>query len=54
MSKVNADLLTALQVVMDSVDYTKGACGVTEMVGAVLPKVAIDRAHKAIEAAKAA
>ena len=39
---------TALQLVLDQVDYTKGACGLTEMVGAVLPKEVIALARKAI------
>ena len=39
---------TALLVVLDAVDYTRGACGVTEMVGAVLPKSIIELARQAI------
>jgi hypothetical protein len=39
---------TALLTILDQVDYTNGACGVTEMVGAVLPKEIIALARKAI------
>ena len=42
------DCRTALLTVLDQVDYTSGACGVTEMVGAVLPKEIIALARKAI------
>jgi hypothetical protein len=43
------ELRAALQAVLDAVDYTEGACSVTEMVGAVLPKVVIEMAHKALK-----
>jgi hypothetical protein len=36
---------------MDQVDYTSGACRVTEMVGAVLSKDVIELAKEAIRAA---
>lgn len=39
---------TALITVLDQIDYTNGACGMTEMVGAVLPKEIIALARKAI------
>jgi hypothetical protein len=39
----------ALQVVLDSVDYTAQACGPTEMVAAVLPREVIVLARKAIK-----
>ena len=39
---------TALSVVLDQVDYTKGACRPNEMVGAVLPVMIIDGARAAI------
>jgi hypothetical protein len=42
------DCRTALLTVLDQVDYTKGACSFTEMVGAVLPKEVIALARKAI------
>ncbi len=38
----------ALLTVLDSVDYTKGACAPTEMVGAVLPKEVIQLASEAL------
>lgn len=46
-SKCN-ELRAALQVLLDSVDYTAGACGPTEMVAAVLPVVLIEKARKAL------
>jgi len=42
------DCRTALLTVLDQVDYTNGACRVTEMVGAVLPKEVIALARTAI------
>jgi len=39
----------ALQVLLDHVDYTSGACGLTEMVGGVLPKSIIDLCREAIK-----
>ena len=42
------DCRTALLTVLDQVDYTNGACGLTEMVGACLPKEVISMARKAI------
>lgn len=38
----------ALMTVLDQVDYTSGACALTEMVGAVLPKEVIKEARLAI------
>jgi hypothetical protein len=38
----------ALMLVLNEVDYTRGNCSVTDMVGAVLPKEVIDRARKAL------
>jgi len=40
-------LRQALLLVLDQVDYTSGACGLTEMVGAVLPKEIIVQARSA-------
>ena len=37
-----------LQVILDCVDYTAGACGPTERVGAVLPKDIIKKARAAL------
>jgi hypothetical protein len=42
-------LVAALRVVLDQVDYTRGACVVTEMVGACLREKVIKLAHAAIE-----
>jgi hypothetical protein len=47
-----AELVAALHLILDSVDYTAGACGLTEMVGAVLPTVVIERARAAIAKAE--
>ena len=41
-------LRVALLVVLDATDYTAHGCGVTEMVGAVLPKELIVMARDAI------
>lgn len=46
------ELLEALQVLLDQVDYTAGNCGITEMVGAVLPKEIIQKARTVIAKAK--
>lgn len=40
----------ALLLVLDQVDYTKGACGLTEMVGACLDAKVIDKARAALAA----
>jgi hypothetical protein len=40
-----------LLFVLDHVDYTNGACRVTEMVGAVLPEAVIAKARTALQAA---
>lgn len=42
-------LEAALGAVMDAVDYTAGACGITEMVAAVLPKELITMAREALK-----
>lgn len=47
MSK-EQELRTALQAMLDAVDYTSGACLMTEWVGAVLPLVLIENARKAL------
>jgi hypothetical protein len=47
-------LRKTLLLVMDSVDYTQGACNQTEMVGAVLPKILLDEVHKVLEQTKGA
>lgn len=38
----------ALQALLDAMDYTSGACSLTEMVGAVVDKILIDNAREAI------
>jgi hypothetical protein len=45
-------LREALGLLLDSVDYTTGACGVTEMVGAALQKVVLMRARAALATAE--
>jgi hypothetical protein len=57
-SAANADLiaaapeiLQALRVLLDQVDYTSGACTMTEMVGAVLPREVLAKARAAIKRA---
>ena len=39
----------ALRTILNAIDYTSGACDPTEMVAAVLPSEAIERARKALE-----
>lgn len=41
-------VVPVLQVLLDQVDYTSGACSLTEMVGAVLPKQVIENARIAL------
>lgn len=41
--------IDALKLLLDQVDYTRGACSLTEMVGAVLPKEVIEQCRKAIK-----
>ena len=43
------DTRTALETLLDQVDYTNGACAPTEMVGAVLPKEVITLAKRTIQ-----
>ena len=50
MSERERKLQAMLLTVLDQVDYTAGACGLTEMVGAVLPKEVIVLARKALAA----
>ena len=50
MSERERKLQAMLLTVLDQVDYTDGACGLTEMVGAVLPKEVIVLARKALTA----
>jgi hypothetical protein len=40
----------ALRLLLDQVDYTVGACGATELVGAVLPRDVIEKCHEALAA----
>lgn len=39
----------ALRLILDCVDYTAGACGLTEMVGGVLPLEIINKAKAALK-----
>ena len=47
------ELREALLLVLDQVDYTVGACRLTELVGAALPAQVIDKARAALEPQKA-
>lgn len=47
-------LASALRLVLDQVDYTAGACSVTEMVGACLPASVLAIAHAAKDRAREA
>jgi hypothetical protein len=42
-------LRKVLVLVLDNVDYMRGACAITEMVGACLPAEILDLAHDALE-----
>jgi hypothetical protein len=48
------ELLAALRLLLDQVDYTKGACGLTEMVGACLDAKVIDKCRATIAKGSAA
>lgn len=52
-SIIRRDLEIALQLILDSVDYTAGSCGLTEMVGAVLPFAILGRAKNVLNLSKA-
>lgn len=45
--KDNSRLREALMLLLDNVDYTEGACSVTEMVGAILPREILVKANQA-------
>lgn len=45
----NAKLRAVILLLLDCVDYTSGACGVTELVGAVLPQNVITQAREALK-----
>ncbi len=38
-----------LMLVLDSIDFTSGACAPTEMIAACLPSVVLERAKKAVD-----
>lgn len=42
----------ALQLLLDQVDFTVGACSPTDMVGACIPTGVLDKCHEAIAAAR--
>ncbi len=46
------ELLTALNLILDSADYRRGACRINEMIAAVLPDEILTRAREAINHAK--
>ncbi len=46
------DLITSIQVILDSVDYIKGNCDQTNMVGAALSRDNIIKARAALALAK--
>ncbi len=51
LKAVNARLVKALGVVLGDIDFTNNACGVTEMVGAVLKPESLKMAQDAFKAA---
>jgi hypothetical protein len=48
MNEPKLNLREALELVLDQVDYTRGACAPTEMVAAVLPVNVLTIAHDAL------
>ena len=42
------ELLTALQLVLDSCDWTNGACRLNEQIGAILPQTVLERCKSAV------
>lgn len=46
---MSLDPVSALALVLDHVDYTNGACSLTEMVGAVLPADVLARVRPALQ-----
>lgn len=48
LSAASTDLLQWLNVILDSVDYTSGACRINDQVGAVLDASVIESARSAI------
>lgn len=50
LEKEKVDLRSSLQLLLDQVDYTAGACTITEMVGAVLAKSVIQICHRSLKA----
>jgi len=48
-AEAKSELRAALLVLLDQVDYTAGACGLTEMVGAVLPRQVIEQCRLVLE-----
>ena len=43
------ELRGTIRTLLDAVDYTEGACHPTEMVGACLPRVVIERCRQVLE-----
>ena len=54
MAEAFPEMLAAMKVLLDHVDYTSGACRATEMVAGVLPAQTIKQAYAAIAAGEAA
>ncbi len=48
-SEFTNELRSCLALILDCVDYQRGACSVNEMVGAVLDKTVLERARKVVE-----
>lgn len=49
---IATELLATLQTVLDQVDYTRGACSLSDMVAACLDARILDKAHVVIDKAK--
>lgn len=50
LRKENERLCQSLAVLLDSVDYERGACSPTEMVGAVIPIVVLRQCRESVAA----
>ena len=51
-NEVFGNMITALGVLLDCVDYTSGNCRLNEPVGGVLPKEIIERSTRALQDAR--
>jgi hypothetical protein len=48
------ELQWVLAILLDQIDYERGACKVTEMIGAVLPRELLSRSRETLERSRRA